>query len=225
MREILSIAKALGDESRLRALLAVKDGELCLCQIIQVLDLSPATVSKHMDVLERAGLVQRRRQGKWRYYRLGAAATPPAARGVLCTRNACRSQMAEGWTRALHAGRLDPCSAGTAPGTLDPRAIQVMREAGIDLAAQRPKGLEELRGIDFDWVITVCDRAAAACPVFPGPVRRLHAGFDDPPALAANAATEDERLAHYRRVRDEIRAFVDALPAALSTESILRGAR
>ncbi len=70
MRDVLAIAKALSDESRLRALLAVKDGELCLCQIIPVLDLAPATVSKHMNVLERAGLVTRRRQGKWRYYRL-----------------------------------------------------------------------------------------------------------------------------------------------------------
>ena len=83
MREILSITKALGDESRLRALAAVKDGELCLCQIIPVLGLSPATVSKHMDTLERAGLVERRRQGKWRYYRLADGSSSRAAARAL----------------------------------------------------------------------------------------------------------------------------------------------
>ncbi len=83
MREILAITKALSDETRLRALMAVKDGELCLCQIIRVLGLSPATVSKHMDILERAGLVERRRDGRWRFYRLAAgAADPPAARAL-----------------------------------------------------------------------------------------------------------------------------------------------
>ncbi len=83
MREILAITKALADESRLRALIAVKDGDLCLCQLIQVLGLSPATVSKHMDTLERAGLVERRRQGKWRFYRLAEGSASPAARSAL----------------------------------------------------------------------------------------------------------------------------------------------
>ena len=83
MRDILSITKALSDESRLRALIAVKDGELCLCQIIPVLGLSPATVSKHMDTLERAGLVRRRRQGKWRFYRLADDSARSAATRAL----------------------------------------------------------------------------------------------------------------------------------------------
>jgi DNA-binding transcriptional ArsR family regulator len=83
VRELLAVSKALSDESRLRALVAVKDGELCLCQIIQVLGLAPATVSKHMDILERAGLVQRRRQGKWRYYRLNDGGSPHAAMTAL----------------------------------------------------------------------------------------------------------------------------------------------
>ena len=83
MRELLSITRALSDESRVRALLSVKDGELCLCQIIEVLGLSPATVSKHMNVLHQAGLVQRRKQGKWHYYRLaGAEASPPTKRAL-----------------------------------------------------------------------------------------------------------------------------------------------
>jgi arsenate reductase len=133
----------------------------------------------------------------------------------LCTGNSCRSQMAEGWARALHGDRLEPYSAGTAPGRVDPRAMQVMREAGVDISGHRSKHLQEFIGADFDAVVTVCDKANESCPIFPGHVRRLHAGFDDPPRLAAAAATEDERLSHYRRVRDEIRACIDSLPGML----------
>jgi arsenate reductase len=133
----------------------------------------------------------------------------------LCTGNSCRSQMAEGWARALHGDRIEACSAGTAPGRVDPRAVRVMGEAGVDISSQRSKHLDELKGAAFDAVVTVCDRANESCPVFPGEARRLHSGFDDPPRLAASAATEDEALAHYRRVRDEIRAFVAALPDRL----------
>jgi arsenate reductase len=137
----------------------------------------------------------------------------------LCTGNSCRSQMAEGWARVLHGDRLEPYSAGTAPGRVDPRAIQVMGEAGIDLSGHRSKHLEELVGVDFDWVVTVCDKANESCPIFPGNVHRLHANFDDPPRLAAGAATEVEALGHYRRVRDEIRAFVETLPSVLDASS------
>jgi arsenate reductase len=133
----------------------------------------------------------------------------------LCTANSCRSQMAEGWARALLAGRIEPYSAGTAPGSLDPRAVEVMRERGVELSGQRPKHVEELQGVAFDAVVTVCSRAEESCPRWPGNVRRLHAGFDDPPWLARNAATEEEALRHYRRVRDELRAFVETLPGAL----------
>jgi DNA-binding transcriptional ArsR family regulator len=83
MRDFLSITKALSDESRVRALLAVKDGELCLCQIIEVLGLSPATVSKHMNLLQQAGLVQRRKHGKWHFYRLPKGEGTPLSRRVL----------------------------------------------------------------------------------------------------------------------------------------------
>jgi arsenate reductase len=110
--------------------------------------------------------------------------------------------------------RIEPFSAGTAPGRLDPRAIQVMREAGVDITSQRSKHLQELTGNPFDWVITVCDRANESCPVFPGAVRRMHVGFDDPPRLAARLPV-DEALTPYRRVRDEVRAFVERLPALL----------
>jgi len=102
-------------------------------------------------------------------------------------------------------------SAGTSPKGLDPRAVEVMREVGIDLSGQRSKPVEEVRGVPFDLVVTVCDAARESCPVFPGRVRHLHAGFDDPPRLAAAAAGEEEALSIYRRVRDEIRAFVDDL--------------
>jgi arsenate reductase len=86
-----------------------------------------------------------------------------------------------------------------------------MREVGVDISGQRPKSVQELAAATFDCVVTVCDRAES-CPVFPGAVRRMHVGFDDPPRLAARSATEEEALAHYRRVRDEIRAFVMTLP-------------
>jgi arsenate reductase len=94
-----------------------------------------------------------------------------------------------------------------------------MGEAGIDLSGHRSKHLEELVGVDFDWVVTVCDKANESCPIFPGNVHRLHANFDDPPRLAAGAATEVEALGHYRRVRDEIRAFVETLPSVLDASS------
>ena len=90
-----------------------------------------------------------------------------------------------------------------------------MREVGVDLSGQRPKSVQEFLDADLDYVITVCDQANESCPVFPKPVSRIHVDFEDPPKLAANATTEDERLAHYRRIRDEIRRFVQALPDSL----------
>ena len=130
----------------------------------------------------------------------------------LCTSNACRSQMAEGWARHLKADSIEAHSAGIAPGRLDPRAVQVMAEAGVDISAQRPKHVDELAGMAFDCVVTVCDHAREHCPVFPGRTKMVHAGFDDPPHLAAGAANATEALAPYRRVRDEIRALVESLP-------------
>ena len=133
----------------------------------------------------------------------------------LCTGNSCRSQMAEGWARHLKGDVIEPYSAGIAPRPLDPRAVEVMAEAGVDIAAQRAKHVDELGHVEFDFVVTVCGHAHEHCPVFPGSTRVVHVGFDDPPQLAAGAKTEDEALAHYRRVRDEIRAFVERLPDAL----------
>jgi arsenate reductase len=133
----------------------------------------------------------------------------------LCTGNSCRSQMAEGWTRRLKAGQIEPYSAGIEAHGLNADAVRVMAEAGVDISGQRSKLVGELRGVDFDYVVTVCDNAHQSCPLFPGKAKIVHAGFDDPPRLAADAKTEAARLAPYRRVRDEIRAFVETLPDSL----------
>ena len=119
--------------------------------------------------------------------------------------------MAEGWARHLKPGIVEPYSAGIAPHGLDPRAVQIMAEAGVDISHQRSKHVDELKDIEFDYVVTVCGHAHENCPVFPGKARIVHAGFDDPPALAKTARNEEEALAHYRRVRDEIKRFVERL--------------
>ena len=133
----------------------------------------------------------------------------------LCTGNSCRSQMAEGWTRRLKGDVIEPYSAGIEAHGLNPKAVQVMAEAGVDISNHRSKHLDELRDVAFDYVVTVCDNANESCPVFPGNVKRLHVSFDDPPRLARSAKSEEEALGHYRRVRDEIHAFVENLPGAL----------
>jgi arsenate reductase len=134
----------------------------------------------------------------------------------LCTGNSCRSQMAEGWTRCLKGDKIEPYSAGIEAHGLNQDAIRVMAEAGVDISSHRSKRLNELSGVEFNYVVTVCDNARESCPIFPGKAKVIHVGFDDPPRLAANAATEQERLAPYRRVRDEIRAFVETLPDSLN---------
>jgi arsenate reductase len=130
----------------------------------------------------------------------------------VCTGNACRSQMAEGFARALRGDALEPASAGVMAAGLDPRAVTVMAEAGVDISGQRSKTPDALPDLDFDLVITLCGHARDTCPLVPGPARRVHAGFDDPPSLAAGAASEEEALGQYRRVRDAIRDFVLGLP-------------
>jgi arsenate reductase len=135
----------------------------------------------------------------------------------LCTGNSCRSQMAEGWTRHLRSGEYEPYSAGVAQKTIDPLAVRVMAEAGVDISAQRSKGLGDLAGVEFDIVVTVCDNAREMCPLYPGTTRVVHRSFDDPPTLAASAPGEEAALDIYRRVRDEIREFVAGLPESLDT--------
>jgi len=133
----------------------------------------------------------------------------------LCTGNSCRSQMAEGWARHLKSDVIEPYSAGIETHGLNPRAVAAMAEAGVDISRHRSTHVDELAGVDFDYVVTVCSHAHESCPVFPGPAKVVHVGFDDPPALVRGAATEEEAMAPYRRVRDEIRAFVAMLPKAL----------
>ncbi|MBN1442655.1 MAG: arsenate reductase ArsC [Planctomycetes bacterium] len=137
----------------------------------------------------------------------------------LCTGNSCRSQMAEGWARHLKGDVIEPHSAGIATHGLNPSAVKVMAEAGVDISGHRSKHVSELRDLAFDYVVTVCGHANENCPVFPGTTRVVHVGFDDPPALAKTATSEEEALGHYRRVRDEIRAFVERLPEALAESS------
>jgi len=134
----------------------------------------------------------------------------------LCTGNSCRSQMAEAWARRLLGDRVEAYSAGVAPSGLDPRAIKAMAEVGIDISGQRSKHVEELAGLDFDYVITLCDQAQQSCPVLPARVRVIHHGFQDPPLLALSARDEEEAMGHYRRIRDEIRRFVEGLPELLA---------
>jgi arsenate reductase len=139
----------------------------------------------------------------------------------LCTGNSCRSQMAEGWARRLLGDRIEPYSAGVKTHGMNPSAIKVMAEAGVDIsekAGYRSKHLDELRHVPLDYVVTVCDNANETCPVFPGKVKRLHVSFDDPPRLAKDAKSEEEALGHYRRVRDEIRGFIESLEERLAGE-------
>lgn len=133
----------------------------------------------------------------------------------LCTGNSCRSQMAEGWARHLKGGVLDAHSAGTAPQGLNSLAVKVMAEVGVDISSQRSKSVRDLGDVEFDYVVAVCDAASEACPMFPGRAKIVHIGFYDPPKLAVRAKSEQEALPHYRRVRDEIRAFVEKLPQVL----------
>jgi arsenate reductase (thioredoxin) len=135
----------------------------------------------------------------------------------LCTGNACRSQMSEGWAQHLRGDQIEAYSAGVAPHGLDPRAVKVMAEAGVDISAHTSKHLDALLHVPFDYVVTVCNNAAESCPVFPGSSRKIHRGFQDPPSLARTAQSEEEALEHYRRVRDEIRTFIETLPGALTT--------
>ena len=137
----------------------------------------------------------------------------------LCTGNSCRSQMAEGWARALRGDGIEAYSAGIETHGLNPRAVKVMAEAGVDISGHRSKIITELKDISFDYVVTVCGHAHENCPIFPGNTRVIHVGFDDPPRLAKDAKTEEEALAHYRRVRDEIRRFIESLPESLDNST------
>lgn len=123
--------------------------------------------------------------------------------------------MAEGWARHLKGDVIEAFSAGIEKHGLNPNAVKVMAEAGVDISRQRSKHMDELKDVAFDYVVTVCGHTHESCPLFPGKTKVMHVGFEDPPRLAWRAKTEEEALEYYRRVRDEIKAFVEKLPEKL----------
>ncbi|MCK4753131.1 MAG: arsenate reductase ArsC [Planctomycetes bacterium] len=130
----------------------------------------------------------------------------------LCTGNSCRSQIAEGWARHLKSDVIEAYSAGVEPGQLNTRAVKIMAEVGIDISGHRSKHVDELIGIDFDYVVTVCDHARDTCPVFEGQAKRIHKLFTDPSFMDAS---EEEIMAAFRKLREDMKAFVDTLPESL----------
>jgi arsenate reductase (thioredoxin) len=137
----------------------------------------------------------------------------------LCTGNSCRSQMAEGWARALKGTLVEPYSAGLEKHGMNPHAVKVMAEAGVDISHQYSKTPAEIGPVEFDYVVTVCGHADQNCPVFPGKTRVVHVGFEDPPKLTRDLPDGEAKLAVYRRVRDQIRAFVERMPEGLKSEN------
>ena len=135
----------------------------------------------------------------------------------LCTGNSCRSQMAEGWARHLKGDVIEAYSAGIETHGLNPNAVKVMAEVGVDISGHRSKHVDELKDVEFDYVVTVCDNAHESCPLFLGKTKVVHVGFQDPPRMAKEVKTDDEKLDCYRRVRDEIRKFVEKCPELLAS--------
>ncbi|SME95434.1 arsenate reductase ArsC [Desulfovibrio gilichinskyi] len=137
----------------------------------------------------------------------------------LCTGNSCRSQMAEGWAHHLKSDLINAYSAGIEIHGLNPNAVKVMAESGVDISGHKSKHINEFEGVALDVVVTVCGHANETCPYFPGNCKVTHVGFDDPPKmakeLAEKGASEEEQLDCYRRVRDEIKAYIELLPESL----------
>ncbi len=133
----------------------------------------------------------------------------------LCTGNSCRSQMAEGWARHLKSDVIEAYSAGIEKHGMNPHAIKVMAEADVDITGHHSKTVTELGPIEYDYVVTVCGHANEHCPLFTGKAKVIHVGFDDPPKLTKHLPDGEEKLAIYRRVRDQIRKFVETLPESL----------
>jgi len=126
--------------------------------------------------------------------------------------------MAEAWTSHLKGDQFEAYSAGVEPKDVDTRAIRAMAEAGIDISEQRSKDIDSLPDLEFDYVVTLCDNAKESCPFFPAKTRLMHQGFDDPPQLAEDGKDEEDAMGHFRRVRDEIKAFVESMPDILTGE-------
>ncbi len=250
MNELVLIAKALADPSRLRILVCLEGSALCLSHLTEILELAPATVSKHVSILAEAGLLTQRKQGRWHYYswaRAGEASAcaqaalawvkahavdheearadrarrqvalqnsqAPSPREskarvlFLCTGNSCRSQMAEALLRHRAGDRFEVYSGGLNPKPIPDLTFEVMDEIGIDIRGQSPKGLGPFLGrMHFGHLITVCSRAEAQCPIFPGVSQRLYWPIPDPAAATGSRA---KRLTAFRRARDELRARID----------------
>ncbi len=134
----------------------------------------------------------------------------------LCTGNSCRSQIAEGWARELKGNVIDAYSAGILPIGVSYRAIKAMAEEGVNISMHQSQHIDEFLGIDFDYVVTLCDNAAENCPAFPGKARIIHKPFDDPYFASGS---EEQIMATFRKVRDNIRIFVESLPESLEGEN------
>jgi len=134
----------------------------------------------------------------------------------ICTGNSCRSQIAEGWARHLKGNVIEAYSAGIRPIDVSSRAIRAMAEAGVDTSMQKSKHVDEFSGIDFDYVVTLCDNAAESCPVFSGKARIVHKPFEDPYFASGS---EEQIMATFRKVRDDIRTFIETLPGSLEGKS------
>ncbi|MBL6991433.1 MAG: metalloregulator ArsR/SmtB family transcription factor [Bacteriovoracaceae bacterium] len=252
----MNIIRALSDKNRIRTIMALKDQELCICQLTDLLGLAQPTISKHMSILHNAMLVEKRKEGRWVYYLLSKKmASKDVTKALdwvlnsislaesaeikqdqkkikdviakdwgissrtrilfLCTGNSCCSQMAEGWTRYLKGDTIDAYSAGIETRGVNPYAVKVMAEVGVDISGHKSQHIDEFKNMKFDIVITVCGHARENCHFFPDNYQMIHHGFDDPPKfaqeLAQKGASEEEQLECYRRVRDEIRAYVETL--------------
>lgn len=127
---------------------------------------------------------------------------------VLCTGNSCRSQIAEGYLRHFHGEKANIYSAGVETHGVNPRAIATMKEDGIDISAHTSNHVDEYLSISFDLILTVCDHASERCPIFPGAAKRIHQNFTDP---AKATGSEEEIMAAFRKVREEIKSYCQAL--------------
>ncbi len=292
MKDLVQILKAFSDPTRIRILNLLRRKELCVCEIMHVLEMEQSRISHQMNVLRGAGLAEDRREGRWSIYRIPDHArtivedilggqlgrrleaspeiekddhrleeclkmdlrsticetrgtgserrgsrkerSPGRKRGAkagslpnqgesrekqeedrtsekkrilfICTHNSARSQMAEGLVNALYGDRLHAFSGGTEVSEVNPFAVEVMREVGIDISAHESKSVERFVYQRFDFIMTVCDRAKQNCPFFPGGKEYIHRSFEDP---AACAGSDEDIRACFRRSRDEIRAWIE----------------
>ncbi len=133
----------------------------------------------------------------------------------LCTGNSCRSQMAEGWAKSLSLSNVEFYSAGIEAHGLNPNAIEVMKESGIDISHHHSQRLSEFENVDFDYVYAVCDNASRNCPSFSGYTKTIFHQFDDPPKLARELEDQTSVMNCYRQVRDQIKHWIQELPQTL----------